>query len=96
MPAPRTALRLKRSRRSVLWGAVLALGGGALVGVGLSPARVEAQTPKRTQKVVQYKTTPKGRSRCDNCSQWQAPSSCKIVQGTIAPAGWCSAYAPKS
>ena len=83
------------SRRSLFRAAALVLGGGALAGAGLSAA-ASAQLPKRTQKVVQYQTTPKGRSRCDNCSQWQPPASCKIVAGTIVAAGWCSAYAPKS
>jgi hypothetical protein len=83
------------SRRGVFRGALLAAGGGVLVGAGLGAVGAAAQVTKRTQKMVQYQDTPKGRSRCDACSQWQAPDACKIVAGTISPSGWCVAFAPK-
>jgi hypothetical protein len=47
------------------------------------------------QKVAQYQPTPKGASRCDNCSQFLAPSACKVVAGKISPSGWCQLYAAK-
>jgi hypothetical protein len=46
-------------------------------------------------KAMQYQPTPKGKQRCDNCANFQAPSSCKLVDGTIAPSGWCILYRPK-
>jgi hypothetical protein len=45
--------------------------------------------------VAQYQPTPKGASRCDNCSQFLAPSACKVVAGKISPSGWCQLYAAK-
>ena len=80
------------SRRSFLGAA--AAGGGALLGVSLigSPA---AASNKMPQKAVNYQTTPKGKQRCDNCSLWQPPSACKLVQGPIDAAGWCILYKPK-
>jgi hypothetical protein len=78
------------SRRTVLHGVAVA----AAMSAAGATAPADAQT-KVSQKTVQYQSTPKGAARCDNCIQWQAPSSCKFVQGTISPTGWCSIYAPK-
>ena len=77
------------SRRRLLLGAGL-LAGGA----GLAAFPAQAQT-KVTQTLANYQPSPKGNARCDGCTQWQGPSSCKIVQGGISPAGWCQLYAPK-
>lgn len=80
------------SRRDFLH--VAAVGGGTALGLTLvsSPA---AASNKMPQKAVNYQTTPKGKQRCDNCSLWQAPSACKLVQGPIDTAGWCILYKPK-
>ncbi|MFO1027917.1 MAG: hypothetical protein U1E70_22290 [Acetobacteraceae bacterium] len=51
---------------------------------------------KIAQAQVQYQNTPKDAQQCDKCVNWEAPNACKIVAGTIAPQGWCIAYAPKS
>ena len=72
----------------------LAAGGGALVAAALTASTATAGS-KVSQKAANYQTTPKGNARCNVCTQWQQPSSCKIVQGTILPTGWCSLYAPK-
>jgi hypothetical protein len=78
----------RASRRAVLWTGVSALA------ATLIPVRVGAQ-PKIAQKLVQYQETPKGPQECDNCLQFVAPSSCKMVEGKINPKGWCQLYAPK-
>ncbi len=71
-----------------------AIGGGAMLGVGLtaSPAAASSKMP---QKAVKYQSTPKGNARCDNCALWQPPHSCKLVDGVIAPSGWCVLYKAK-
>jgi hypothetical protein len=79
----------------LLSGATLIAAGAALVGAGLSAGSAEAGG-KLKQTLINYQPTPKGRARCDNCAQWQAPSACKLVDGVISPAGWCSVYAPKT
>lgn len=89
-PTRPEVLRHVLSRRVVLIAA-----GGALASGGLFIQGASAAT-KMAQKAVSYQDTPKGRARCDNCAQWQPPSSCKLVTGTINPAGWCTVYAPKS
>ena len=80
------------SRRGFL--TATAVGGAALIGGALAgtPAKAANKVP---QKSVSYQTTPKGDQRCDNCAFWQPPSSCKLVDGKIDPAGWCSLYRKK-
>lgn len=80
------------SRRDFLFAAVA--GSGAIVGASLVSAPAFAAN-KIPQKAVSYQTSPKGGQRCDTCALWQGPSSCKLVDGTIAPSGWCSLYKKK-
>ncbi len=83
------------SRRSLLRNVAFAAGGAAVLGTAVGVSRVaEAQT-KVAQTAVGYQDTPKGAQQCDNCSQWQPPSSCKVVAGTIKPTGWCRFYVKK-
>lgn len=80
------------SRRDFLF--VAAIGSGALAGATLigTPAAAANKIP---QKAVSYQSTPKGEQRCDNCALWEPPSSCKLVDGTISPSGWCTLYKKK-
>jgi anaerobic selenocysteine-containing dehydrogenase len=80
------------TRRDFLFAA--AAGGGAVMAAGLvsSPARASG---KIAQKAVSYQPTSKNDQRCDNCTLWQPPNSCKLVDGTIAPSGWCVLYKKK-
>ena len=80
------------SRRDFLFG--VSVGSGALIGATLIAGPAKAAT-KMPQKAVKYQDTPKGNARCDNCALFQAPSSCKLVDGPIAPAGWCVLYKAK-
>ena len=77
------------SRRQVFTIAV-AVSAAAVV-IDTSPAHAA----KVSQKIVKYQDTPKGAQQCDNCALFEAPSSCKTVDGTIAPQGWCAVYAKK-
>lgn len=80
------------SRRCFLQAA--AVGGSAAIASTFiaTPAAAASKVP---QKSVSYQSTPKGAQRCDNCSFWQPPSSCKLVDGKIDAAGWCSLYRKK-
>ena len=82
------------SRRSMLRNLAISAGGAAILATTAGGNRAEAQS-KVTQKAVSYQATPKGAARCDNCTQFQPPSSCKIVEGTIDPGGWCTVYVKK-
>ncbi len=77
------------SRRNVLVKAAGAATGAAII-FATTPAH--AKVP---QKTVKYQDTPKGDQACENCSLFEAPSSCKTVDGTISPQGWCMVYAKK-
>lgn len=47
------------------------------------------------QSAAGYQDTPKGDKRCDGCSHFAPPSSCKVVAGVISPSGWCKLFAAK-
>ena len=83
----------KLSRRAFLGRA--AVGGGLLLGAALTGSRASA-SGKLPQKAVQYQPVPKHGDRCSNCALWELPASCKLVEGPISPAGWCSLFAPKN
>lgn len=77
------------SRRDFLFAA-----GGAAAAVALSASPAVASN-KMSQKAMSYRPSPNGNQRCDNCANFQTPSSCKLVDGVIAPTGWCVLYRPK-
>jgi hypothetical protein len=82
------------SRRQVL--TVAAGAAGTVAGVtAMVGTSTPAQAAKASQKAVKYQDTPKGEQRCDNCVQFEAPSTCKTVDGTVAAQGWCIVYAKK-
>ena len=80
------------SRRDFLFAA--AVGSGAFVGASLASTPAYASS-KIAQRAVSYQPTPKGGQRCDGCALWQGPSSCKLVDGSIAASGWCTLYKKK-
>jgi High potential iron-sulfur protein len=80
------------SRRQVLTIAGGASVASAAVVIGTS---TPAHAAKASQKTVKYQDTPKGEQRCENCMQFEAPSTCKTVDGTVAAQGWCMVYAKK-
>jgi hypothetical protein len=82
----------KVSRRRLLTVAV------GMTGAATSAAIIGTTTPahaKVAQKAVKYQDTPKGDQACENCSLFEAPSSCKTVDGAVSPKGWCMVYAKK-
>ena len=82
------------SRRQLFRNATAIAGGVAVLAAAMAPQRAEAG--QMTQQAAGYKSTPKGDQRCDGCSLFQAPSSCKFVAGDISPSGWCRLYVKKS
>ena len=64
-------------------------------GIGLN--RAFAQMKKSTQKVVKYQDTPKDNRKCADCAFFIAKdNTCKVVEGTVKPEGWCLRWAKKS
>jgi hypothetical protein len=83
------------SRRALLRSVTLSAGGAAILGSTAIANRADAADTKVAQKLVAYQDTPKGPQRCDNCMYFEPPAGCKVVEGTINPAGWCQLYAKK-
>ena len=54
-----------------------------------------ARAAKMSQQAVKYQDTPKGDQSCANCALFEPPSSCKTVDGTVSPDGWCMVYVKK-
>jgi hypothetical protein len=86
------AQRGRVSRRDFL--VVAAAGGGAVLGAGLFPSSAAASN-KMSQRAMSYRPAPNGNQRCDNCANFLPPNACKLVDGTIAPSGWCILYRKK-
>lgn len=56
-------------------------------------AAAPAEPAKASQASVQYQTEPKGTQKCANCIHFIAESNtCKLVEGTISPEGWCTIW----
>ena len=56
---------------------------------------------KATKQAMQYQEQPKNGQQCDQCLHWipgpnaAAQGTCKVVEGPIAPKGWCAAFVKK-
>ena len=80
------------SRRDFLFAASVV--SGAVVSSTLLVSPALAST-KMSPKAMSYRPTPNGNQRCDNCANFQAPGSCKLIDGPVSPSGWCILYNPK-
>jgi hypothetical protein len=76
------------SRRTVLLAAAAAAPVLALM--------TTAAQAKMKPEAVKYQTTPKDGKQCDGCNFFVAPNSCKMVEGEIAPSGYCSLWIKKA
>jgi hypothetical protein len=82
--------RSKVSRRSALQAAI------GLVAIGAADRALgQQQQQKVDQKTAQYQSYPKNGQACAKCVQFEPPNGCKIVAGTVSPAGWCALFSPK-
>ena len=87
-------------RRLFRQGAVIA-GGAALGGLMLN-AKAPAQSGTESKTMAKYQDTPHGSQECDGCMQFipgknsSASGTCKLVQGSISPKGWCMNFTPKT
>ncbi len=85
------------SRRAFMGGVIVlpALAGMVLAGTTAAQA-------KGSKATFKYQDTPNGGKKCSQCSFFAAGSSataegtCKIVDGSISPNGWCTAFAAKA
>ncbi len=99
----KTTDNVNESRRTLIRNGVTIAAVGTVAASGLlktTPAR--AQAAKASQAVAMYQPTPHGKDQCDNCIHFipgktpTANGTCKVVEGVIAPKGWCVMYARKA
>jgi len=77
----------KVSRRVVLRGALVAAGAVPVLLSGITAAEAKVK-----QTDVHYQQTPKDGLQCSNCANFEAPKSCKLVDGEINPNGYCQLF----
>ncbi len=82
------------SRREALKRTTL-LAAGLVTLPALMMNRAVAATDSKT--AVQYRPQPNGEQRCDRCVHFigggtTLESRCEIVEGTVSPHGWCTAF----
>jgi hypothetical protein len=87
--------RVPLSRRSVFRIFTVTAVGAAMLRTVVGN-RLAAAEAKMAQKDAHYQATPKGEQQCGNCANFEPPASCKLVEGTIVPTGWCKMYAKKA
>jgi hypothetical protein len=81
----------KLSRRVVLLHSAGCAAGAAAVLLPLKEAAA-----KMSQPSVAYQDSPKGDQECSNCSLFQEPNACTLVDGEISPKGWCKFWVKKT
>jgi High potential iron-sulfur protein len=69
---------------------------------GLLLAETTSAQAKASKAQFKYQGTPSNGHKCSQCSLYIPGSSstangtCKLVDGSISPNGWCTAFAAKS
>jgi hypothetical protein len=74
---------------------VLLRSAGCAAGAAASLLPLRQAKAKMKQPAAAYQDTPKGDQQCSNCSLFQEPDGCTIVDGSISPAGWCKFWVKK-
>ena len=79
------------SRRTILFHSAGCMAGAAALLLPVKPAAAKMNQPS-----VAYQDSPKGDQQCSNCSLFQDPNACTLVDGNISPAGWCKFWVKKA
>ncbi len=79
--------QINGSRRQIIRAAV----GGVSAGLTFRLSRAKA-SDKMTRQQAEYQDTPSGLYSCGMCTQFEAPKSCKVVEGDVSSDGWCKAF----
>jgi hypothetical protein len=48
---------------------------------------------KMTRQQAEYQDTPNGIYSRGMCTLFEAPASCKVIDGEVSKDGWCKAFA---
>lgn len=79
------------SRRRLLCTVLDTIGAAAII---VTQTGTALGAPKISKAAVAYQDHPQGDKRCGKCQQFQAPGSCKLVDGPISPQGFCRIFMP--
>ena len=74
--------------------AAMILAGTSLT-AAVVPDKVALAQQKASKDAMKYQDKPNGDKQCGNCLHFQPPSGCAIVEGTVAPQGYCIAWIKK-
>ena len=85
---PWSKKRLGSSRRKLIGAVVKGVSAGLLLRI--SPV---AASEKMTWQQAEYQDKPQGIYNCGQCTLFEPPKSCKVVEGEISRDGWCKAFA---
>ncbi len=75
---------------------VLLHSAGCAAGAAALLLPVKQAVAKMNQHSVEYQDTPKEDQKCSNCSLFQEPNACTLVDGEISPEGWCKFWVKKA
>jgi hypothetical protein len=81
----------RMSRRALLRGAAVLAGTSLTATMGGSAFAQQ----KASKEAMKYQDKPNGDKQCSNCLHFQPPAGCAIVEGTVAPQGYCIAWVKK-
>jgi hypothetical protein len=82
-----TKSQISVSRRTVFRATVVAMAGGLAM---------QARTPKDDPALLRnHDHTDVHGANADRATV-DSPDACKVVEGGLAPEGWCAAFAPKA
>jgi hypothetical protein len=59
----------------------------------LLPAPEAHAADKMSLREAEYQDQPNGIYSCGMCTFFEAPKSCKVVEGDISRDGWCKVFA---
>jgi hypothetical protein len=83
------------SRRALLQRAAIIAGGATVLTQIITATNAKAAVTKISQRAAHYQSNPKGEKNCGDCANFDAPLSCKLVEGRIGDEGWCKLFVPK-
>jgi hypothetical protein len=84
-------------RRNMLQKSITLIAGGVVLGGSmLYGSAAIASAGKVSQAQAGYKGSPRGGVRCDKCMQFEPPSGCKVVEGSVSATGSCNFFAARS
>ena len=56
---------------------------------------VRQAAAKMARASAAYQDEPKGDQNCSNCSLFQPPKACQLVEGDVSTNGWCKYWVKK-